>query len=279
VVSIYKVYGNISLVRPKIHYNRTLSAQSNRAHDGNFAEVFTREQWLTYRNEHLKRALTDNDLIVLLNDSKLVKESPHTGANRGDQNQKAFMEEATAREPISFYKASVRALVSQLGLWNIQTGSMKDVAPSEQYYSRALRGEAVASPTNFPPDTVIAINNSRLRPNRERLEALVVENRRSIDFLEDRPLTRLFNEWFYAFRAFRPVAGWLFLVALGLAIYRRDIALAAVGGIVLLSTFGAAFVVGTATDRFGVPFIPIVWCMAIIALSQLRRARSPSSDQ
>jgi hypothetical protein len=240
--------------------------------------VFTREQWLTYRNEHLKRALTDNDLIALLNDSKLVKDSPHKGANRADQNQKAFMEEATAREPISFYKGSVRAFVSQLGLWNIQTGSMKDVAPSDQYYSRALRGEVVSSPTNFPPDTVVAINNSRLRPHRERLEALVYQNRRGIDFLEDRPLTRLFNEWFYAFRAFRPVAGWLFLIGMGFALYRRDIALASVGGIVLLSTFAAAFVVGTPTDRFGVPFIPIVWCMAIIALYRMTRPRAPSCD-
>jgi len=271
VLSIRRVYGNLSLVRPKIHYNRLLAAQGNRAHDANFAEFFTKEQWLTFRNEHLKRALVDNDLSALLNRSKLATDARFTGPNKGDQQQRAFMEEATAREPLAFYRASVRAFVSQLGLWNIQTGAMKPVAPSDEYYSRALRGEPIAAPTNFPSDTVVAVNNARLKPRKDRLLFLVADNRRGIDHLEDQPLTRLFNEWFYTSRALRPFAGWLFLVGVGLAVYRRDVSLAAVGGIVLLSTFAAAFVVGTPTDRFGVPFIPVIWCVALIALSQLLR--------
>lgn len=273
VRSIHKVYGNVSLVRPKIYYNRVLASQGNRAQDANFAEFFTKEQWLTFRNDHLRRALSDNDLIALLNKSRLTTDPRFKGPNRGDQQQRAFMEEATAREPIAFYKSSVRAFVSQLGLWNIQTGGMRAVAASDEYYSRALRGEPIASPTNFPGDTTVAINNARLRPRAERLQFLVTDNRRSVDHLEDKPLTRLFNEWFYTSRALRPIAAWLFLIGVGFAIYRRDVSLAAVGAIVLLSTFGAAFVVGTPTDRFGVPFIPIIWCMAIIAVSQFRRTQ------
>jgi hypothetical protein len=121
---------------------------------------------------------------------------------------------------------------------------------------------------------VVAVNNARLRPNRDRLLHLVARNRRSIEWLEDRPLTRFFNEWFYASRALRPLAGWLFLIGVGMALRRKDFTLAAVGGIVLLSTFGAAFVVGTPTDRFSVPFIPIMWCMALLAIYWLTRARA-----
>jgi len=282
VVGIHKVHGNISLVRPKIHYNRTLASQGNRTHDANFTEILTREQWLTYRNEHLKRGWFDGEWMALLHRSALAPK-PSDPPSKLEQSLGDLVDEAAAREPLSFYKSSLRAFISQLGLWNVQTGSMKDVAPSDQYYSRALRGETVPAATNFPPDTVTAVNNSRHRERRDRLLSLVANNRRSIKFLEDRPLTRFFNEWFFASRAFRPIAACLFLVAFGFAIYKRDIALVAVGVIVLLSTLAAAIVVGTPTDRFGVPFIPIVWCMALLALRQLilwRRSRvNPAASE
>jgi hypothetical protein len=87
------------------------------------------------------------------------------------------------------------------------------------------------------------------------------------------------NEWFWAFRATSPIVAVLFLVGTGLAMRRRDFALAGGAAIAFLSILGAALVVATPSDRFGVPFIPVIVCMAIYALATWRQrpAGTPAS--
>jgi hypothetical protein len=274
---LYRVYGTFSMVSPKIQGNRLLASWVNLIADANDPALLTREQYVELRGSDLASPLSDYDFSGwVLRKSRLSKPARSESGDwiTSEEVAKDFLDETTARAPLRALGTSIRAFASQLGLWNIQTGRMKTYAASDEFYSSALRGERVPFATNYSPGTLTVLNADRMKANAAAIQDVITRSRRSIKFLEDRPATRLFNEWFYAFRAVRPIASWLFLAGVLIALLRRDVALAGIGAIVLLSTFGAAFVVGTPTDRFGVPFIPLIWCIGLIAAAHFAHRRS-----
>lgn len=274
---LYRVYGTFSMVSPKIQGNRLLAAWVNLIADANDPALLTRDQYIEFRSTDLASPLNDYGFSAwILRKSQLAKPARNEAGDwiTSEEIGRDFLEETTARAPLRTLATSARAFISQLGLWNLQTGRMKTYAASDEFYSSALRGERVPFATNYSPGTLTVLSADRMKANAAAMQDLITRSRSSIKFLEDRPATRLFNEWFYAFRAVRPVAAWLFVVGFCVAVWRRDAALAGIGGIVLLSTVGAAFVVGTPTDRFGVPFIPMIWCTGLIAVAHfVRRGR------
>jgi hypothetical protein len=274
---IYKEYGSFSMVSPKIQGNRLLASWVNLIADTNDPALLTREQYIEFRNTDLATPLNDYGFTGWILQKSLLAAPANRGQGQdwvtSEQIGREFLAETTARSPLRTLGTSVRAFISQLGLWNVQTGRMKTYAGSDEFYSMALRGERLPFATNYSPGTQTVMGADRMQANAAAMQDLIKRSRRSVKFLEDRPATRLFNEWFYTSRALRPVAAWLFIIGVCVAVARRDVALAGVGAIVLLSTFGAAFVVGTPTDRFGVPFIPMVWCVALIVVAQFAAGR------
>ncbi len=274
---IYNVYGSFSMVSPKIQGNRLLASWVNLIADTNDPALLTRQQYTEFRNTDLANPLNDYGFTGWILQKSLLAAPEKRGQGQdwvtSEEIGREFLDETTARAPLRVLGTSVRAFISQLGLWNVQTGRMKIYAGSDEFYSSALRGERVPFATNYSPGTQTVLGADRMQANAGAMQDLIKRSRRSIKFLEDRPATRLFNEWFYVSRALRPVAAWLFIIGVCAAVARRDVGLAGVGAIVLLSTFGAAFVVGTPTDRFGVPFIPMVWSIALIVVAQLVAAR------
>jgi hypothetical protein len=276
VVQIYRTYGTIGVVCPKAQVNRALAAWTNDLTDGNDTAFFSEEQWDSLRKSQTPERISDYVFIGQLVtgegamhraelDQPQDPAQPRRYVNT-EVESRLWVNEALAREPLGAAWDSVIAFVNQLGLWNIHTNA----ASNNEWYARPLRGEWFPYTTNFIFDASEANWPDRLKTEQDRLRPIMTKSHRNTAGMAGNPILRLFNEWFLTFRALRPFFAVLFLVGIVMAVRRRDLALAGAAGIALLSILAAAVVVAAPTDRFGVPFIPIVVCMAIYTLATWR---------
>jgi hypothetical protein len=272
-IPLWREYGSFGVVGPKTQGNRALAAWSNALSDGNDTAFFNQEQWDSLSKAEAPIRISDYEFTTRLFSGigapadPADKVDPAQRRYDSERLSKSFVNEAIAREPLRAAADCAVAFANQLGLWNVQNNV---AAASNEWYSRPLRGEPVEFSTNFVFDTSENLWPERLRSERDRLAPLIARSRRGTDDLAGSAWLRLMNEWFWAFRAVRPILAVLFLAGAGLAVRRRDFALAGGAAIAFLSILGAALVVATPSDRFGVPFIPVMVCMAIYALATWR---------
>jgi hypothetical protein len=273
VMQIYRTWGTIGVVCPKAQVNRALAAWNNELSDGNDTAFFSEEQWDKLRRSESPWRISDYEFIGQAVNSQGAlhragldqprdPSEPQVYVN-SEAESKLWVNEAIARAPLDAAWDSLIAFVNQLGLWNIHTNA----ASNNEWYARPLRGEEWPFTTNFIFDASEANWPDRLKTEQDRLRPIMNRSRRNTADLAGSPVLRLFNEWFLTFRAVGPFFAALFLAGIVLAVRRKDIALAGAAGVALLSILAAAIVVAAPTDRFGVPFIPIVVCMAVYTLA------------
>ncbi|MFN9991738.1 MAG: hypothetical protein ACK54H_00185, partial [Phycisphaerales bacterium] len=71
-----------------------------------------------------------------------------------------------------------------------------------------------------------------------------------------------------------------FLAGVVIAIRKRDIPMLVTHSIVLAFIVSTALGTGALADRFAVPFIPVMWCCALISLRNLTAsARAVSTER
>jgi hypothetical protein len=281
-IPLWREYHSFGVVGPKTQGNRALAAWSNALSDGNDTAFFSQEQWDSLSKAESSTRISDYEFTTRLFTGIGAPVRPAgigTPAQRrfdSERLSKMYVDEAIAREPLRAAGDCAVAFANQLGLWNVQTNV---AAASNEWYSRPLRGEPIEFSTNFVFDTSEYLWPERLRSERDRLAPLITRSRRGTEDLTGSAWLRFMNEWFWAFNATRPILAILFLVGAGLAVRRRDYALAGGAAIAFLSILGAALVVATPSDRFGVPFIPVIVCIAIYALATWRErpAGTPAS--
>jgi hypothetical protein len=279
-IQMYREYGAIGVVSPKTQANRALAVWTNGLSDGDDTRFFGDAEWRELRDasaapgvseyEFVRRLLTSSGAVRMLGGAPRNSEGPIDPRER-EAITGSFVSETFSRNPVRAARASLLAFVSQLGLWTIRDGTG---GSSNEWYSRPLRGEPSQFSTNYTFDVQSILSNERLRDQQDRLRPLIERTRRGTEHLAANLWLRLFNEWFWAFQAFRPVLAALFLIGCYAAARRRDFALFGVGAIVLFSILSAAIVVATQTDRFAVPFLPILICMAIYAIATWREKPS-----
>jgi hypothetical protein len=272
---LWRVYGSFGVVSPKAQGNRLLAAWSNELADGNDTAFFSEDQWESLRRDDSSTPLSDYEFTQRLYAG--VGVAHRSGADVAPPGEVHFADtevearlwvnEAVAREPLRAARDALVAFVNQLGLWNFHTLN----SASDEWYARPLRGDPLTFSTNFMFDTESYLRGLPPGEQTDRLRALVTRARRSTEDIAAARWPALFGEWWWAFRASRPVFAALFLVGLVFAIRRRDRALVGAASIALLSILAAATVIATPTDRFGVPFIPVIVCMAAYAAGTWRQ--------
>lgn len=273
VVPIWRDYGGFGVVSPKTQVNRAIAMWENGIGDGNDTAFFSAQEWQALREEsaaapiggfeYLGRLFTSSGANSYMGYGHLP---PGTivDPRHSEAISRAYVSESASRKPIRASIARLTAFVNQIGLWNIRTGSG---ASSDEWYSKPLRGEAFPYSTNFATDVESVLTNRRHFGEQDRLRAIIAKVRKSTHQFVDNPLLRFANEWFWVFRAARPVLAVLFLAGVVAAIKIRDRALVALGCLVLVPIIAAAVVVATPTDRFGVPFIPLLVCVSVMIIA------------
>lgn len=280
VALIHRKYGVWSTVAPKLAWNQLLSSWQNRSYTGNDIRVFEFHEWNSLVSNSLRQPLSDYEFSTrVLNGYRsragIRDESPEEIA----KNIRSIVRDMRDIEHSSLSQSAALSFVNQLGLWNIQAGSQRLQAASAEYYSTVLRGERVWWPDNFAEDARAALHTPQSQPFKARLESLMLQSKRSHRWLEDSVFGNFFNEMFYAFRAVRPVVALLFLAGVVIAIRKRDIPILVTHSIVLAFIVSTALGTGALADRFAVPFIPVMWCCALISLCNLTASASAVSTE
>lgn len=279
LATIQSKYGSWSMVSPKLSWNRLLSTWQNRDTKGNDIRVYGFDEWNDLLNRSARSEVSDYDFA--LDAVRSFGSRTGTASSRAEDIEgisARVVQDVRDTNKSRAVWSSTLSFVNQLGLWNVQAGFRRIQAASCEYYSAGLRGMKTTSPDNFAADARAAIRNLQNASHRTRIESVIVESSRSIRFMRDSSFGAFFHEWFYGFRAVRPVIAVLFFIGVVLAIRDRDWTMFAIQTIVIL--FALATAVGTSAlaDRFAAPFIPLMWCGALIGLYRITHPRGTTFD-
>ncbi len=265
-------YDSFALVTPKLHLNRALSGWVNGVVDGNDTGTLSEHAWRALEQARSAGKVGDYDYLSRILDAERAKkaaanETPELSYKDIERVTRRSIDNAVERRGPEALRASAASLVSQLGLWNLYR---VEGASSNEWWSRPLRAQPFDYYTTVFFDIESALAGQRSPEDHERLRELFTRVQRPIGAFWSTSWTLAFNDWFWAGQAVRPIVAVCFLAGIPMAWRRGHRAQAAVGCVCLLSMASAAWVVASPTDRFGVPFLPVMLCIAVCTLSWVR---------
>jgi hypothetical protein len=260
------------IVWPKTQVNRLIAAWWNGVADGNDTAVLSHDQWQSLRAARRTAPVTAYGFLNRAVDAEVARRGQDTPPSAPlpqpdmEALSRRITDEAVSRRPTRAAWAVALAVAGQLGLWNL-----RDVpgAPENDWFSKPLRGEPMEFSTNLFIDPH-AIAGARPDPeDRARLRDLLTRCQVSITGMNQRWWVGLFHEAYQFSRAARPLVAVAFLLGIVLAWRRGDRDLAVAGAATVACVLAAAVVVAIATDRYGVPFLPLMLCLAVYAVAAL----------
>ncbi|MBX3357262.1 MAG: hypothetical protein KF745_02420 [Phycisphaeraceae bacterium] len=277
----YAGFGAFGIVSPKLQINRALNAWSNGVADGNDTAIFSREQLDALRAAQASGKVSDYDFVGRVFAAErdrlyagAVKKRDVLDVRDSEAVSRSLTNEALARHPLRSTAAVAAAFMNQLGLWNFYD---IEGAPSNEWWSRPIRGRPFPYKTNFCFNYDWDITSTRKPDDAKRLKAVFDPVQAPTAFLQYQPWTRPLNEWFWVSQAMRPVIAIGVLACPVLAWRRGDRAIFVAAMLVLLSIAITAITVAAPSDRFAVPFLPVMVCAAAYTAAAIaqRRTRLP----
>jgi hypothetical protein len=270
--------GVVGVVSGKTHMNRLLNVWTNDVTDGNDTAYLTHEEWIALDQRARSIGTSDFDYLETIkagsssrNEVAAAFAKNHRNTGLVEPLLKKVADEAMLRNPGAQALSIGRSFLNQLGLWNFY--SPPD-ANAGAWYARPLRGNLDDFDTNYHIGTEWMKSSPLYALHKDQLQELVKRTTKDQRSLKVSPWHHFFNEWFWFVHFVRPVVAVLFLVGVWRAIRNGDRALAAIGFMTLFMMAAAAIVVAPATDRFAVPFIPVMFVVAIHTLATWKRSAS-----
>lgn len=230
--------------------------------DLNQPAVWSLQQWKSLDS---RGYFPHTELWALLFESRLEGGNAYDPFTNQEIKSRVLVEESLARRPLNVLHGMLVAFGNHTGLWNKlrQTSGRETV-----WWTRNLRGEE-ASRTNLLQGTTAG--------GRDAVAQRLHDIERDISYMHGSASALWFNDLYYAYELSRPVIGVLFVVGL-LMLLRRASWPVAIAALIALANIGALSVlVGSAIDRYGVPFKPLLALTAAFALHALivRRSSPP----
>lgn len=271
VVRNHRLTGRWDFIVGK-HYQRLEEASqiAFQLADDNQTRVFDYEHWREIRR---KLGAEHKYALPLELPSSRLAPQPKPGQLRSHAAEREDMcrpviDESLARRPWPALKGMAAALATQLGLWNKFPQSRAENA----YWSLPLRGDLRGNSfanTNLMFD----LDNLRIAEPTEGWKADVARRiRRDISYVVESPHARLFNEWFWAGQFVAPVCAVLFLIGLGVALWRGEYALVGVGLLPLGNATALAVLVISNVERYSVPFGGLLLVLAVYGAAAIMGA-------
>ncbi len=267
-------YDSLALVTPKLHLNRALSGWVNGVVDGNDTGTLDAERWRALEQARAAGKIGDYDYLNRILEAErerkvAASESAELSYQDIERVTRGSINAAVERRGPEFLRSSALSLVSQLGLWNPYR---VEGASSNEWWSRPLRAQPFDFYTTVFFDIDASLASQRSPEDHERLRGLFTRVQRPIGPFWSTSWTLAFNDWFWAGQAIRPIVAVCFLAGIPMAWRRGERGLAGAGAVCLVCMVSAAWVVASATDRFGVPFLPVMLCLAACTMGWARFA-------
>jgi hypothetical protein len=244
--------------------------------DDNQTRVFGYDHWRSIR-----RRLVDEHYYAIpleLNSSRLFEEidtaPPRSPATIREELCQPVIDESLARRPWRAWRGRIAAFITQIGVWNKFPQSRAENA----YWSLALRGDL--RPNSFCNTNLTFNLDDRgiIGPVENWAQEVGSRIRQDITHVVDSPEARLFNEWFWTGQALAPLCGVLFLIGMGLALWRGDYTMLGIGLFPLANATALAVLVISNIERYSVPFNVLMIVVAVYTLSVLATRKGVPAD-
>ncbi len=227
--------------------------------DLNQPPVWSVQQWKSLNS---RGYFPHTELWALLFESRMKGGNSHDPFTNQEIKSRVLVEESLARRPLNVLHGMLVAFANHTGLWNKlrQTSGRETV-----FWTRNLRGEQ-GSRTNLLQGTTAG--------GRDAVAQRLHDIERDISYMHGSAAALWFNDLYYTYELSRPLAGVLFLVGLLVLLRRGSWPVAIAAMIALANITALSVLVGTAIDRYGVPFKPLLALTATYAMHALipRRA-------
>jgi hypothetical protein len=242
------------------HYSAFLNAWNNDSLEVNQTAVLDYAQWHDLDERIRADAVRQYDVYLALQaGSGAARDATRHPWLASEALCGEILEESHARRPDAESYGMWRAFATQLGLW---TG-----------FTQVKSTETVRAIGTFTgqrgPDDNLLIRDPEDPDGREaRMARRIAIDRTHV---REQPLADAFAQWYALCRAGRPVVAVLFLFGFCAALRQRHWLVLGLGAIPLANAVALAVLVGSAIDRYKIPFVPLIALVAVYGAGQLIR--------
>jgi len=234
-------------------FTRALSGYNSRIIDPNQSSLFAYDHWKSVQRQ-ISNGLGDFGYLTEIQKAQgLQMPNEQRAAIKANAQCEVVVRESLARDPWGTLGAMGMAFTTQLGLW---TRYDHPTANENVHWSGPLRGQPIAETTNWP---VTFENDPSLAP-------LIARTKSDVTFLRGSRPGEMFNELFMGYRAVRPLIVLASLIAIILAVRRRNWPAAVLGGTIVVHAVLLSTLLFSALDRYCVPFIGLTDLLAVYAV-------------